>query len=296
MGLGTVMQTALSGMSAATTMVQVTANNVANVQTPGFKAARVRLGTQLPQTLALGSPPGGGNAGVNPLQIGRGVTVVGTDIDWSQGQIVADDQPALLALEGEGLFILEGNRFVAGQSGGRLYSRDGRFSLNAAGELVASGGERLLGYGVAADGELQTGELTPLTIRLGSQVGGEGGRPAILRGFSIHRNGRITGRYSDGRQRTLGQIRLARFHNPHGLAHRAGNKFQTTPAAGEPVIADPGTAGVGEIISGASELSNVDLGRQLIDLALAGNMFRANLAVFQAADTLLAELFFPYRR
>jgi flagellar hook protein FlgE len=290
MSLGTVMQTALSGMGAATSIVQVTANNVANVQTAGFKASRVQLVAQSPQTLSLGSPPGAGNAGVNPVQIGSGVRAAGIDVDWTQGPIVADDQPALLALEGEGLFILEG------RNGERVYSRDGRFSLNADGALVASGGERVLGYGVDADGELQTGQLSPLTVRLGSQVAGEGGRPATLRSYSISKNGRITGRYSDGRNRTLGQIRLARFNNPHGLVQRAGNKFHATAASGLPVEANPGEAGTGEIINGATELSNVDLGRQLIDLTLAGNMFRANLAVFQTADTLLGELFFPYRR
>jgi len=290
MSLGTVMQTALSGMNAATSIVQVTASNVANLQTPGFKASRVQLATQAPQTLSLGSLPGTGNAGVNPVQIGSGVTTAGIDVDWSQGPIIADDQPPLLALEGEGLFILEG------REGGRVYARDGRFSLNASGELVASGGERLLGYGIDAEGQLDAGELSPLTVRLGSQVAGEGGRVATLRSFSVSKNGRITGRYSDGKSRTLGQVRVARFNNPQGLVQRGANTLRPGANAGLPIESDPGEAGAGEIIGGAGEMSNVDLGRQLIDLTLAGNMFRANAAVFQTADTLLGESFFPYRR
>jgi len=143
---------------------------------------------------------------------------------------------------------------------------------------------------------LQTGELSPLTVRLGSAVAGEGGQTATLRSYSVGSTGRITGHYSDGRNRTLGQIRLARFHNPQGLAQQAGNTLRATPASGLPILSDPSEAGAGEIISGATELSNVDLGEQLIELTLAGNQFHANLAVFQTANTLLGEMFFPWRR
>ena len=290
MGLGTVMQTAASGMSAAIATVQVTANNIANLQTPGFKASRVSLATRTPQTISLGLPLGAGNAGMNPVQFGSGVMVVGANVDWSQGQIVVDDQPALLPLQGEGLFILENHR------GERVYTRNGRFTLNAKDELVTEGGERLLGYGVDAEGELQTSNLAPLTIRLGSQVIGPGGGTATLKSFAIHKNGKITGYYSDGRSRLLGQIRVARFHNPLGLSQQAGSVFVATPAAGLPVESDPGDAGTGEIVSGAIEQSNVDLGKELIELTLAGNLFQANLAVFQTANVLLSEMFFPWRR
>src|SRR5262245_55283604 len=101
MGLSTVMQTAASGMSAATTIVEVAANNLANYETAGFKASTVELAT---------------------APLGSGVQVVGIDVDFSQGAIRASDQLPLLALEGEGFFILEG------REGGRLYTRDGRFS------------------------------------------------------------------------------------------------------------------------------------------------------------------------
>lgn len=294
MSLGTVMQTALSGMSAATSLLQVTASNVANSQTLAFKQSSVQFAAQSPQTLSLGSPPNGASAGSNPIQLGSGVITAGIDLDWSQGPLQQTDQPPLLALEGEGLFILEG------QGGERVYARDGHFSLNADGELVADSGQRLLGYGVDADDQLQTGDLSPLVIRLGShaagaggQAAGAGGQPATLRGYSISNSGRITGRYSDGRTRLLGQIRTARFSNPHGLAQRAGNQFQATLASGMPVESNPGEAGAGQIVSGASEMSNVNLGRQLIDLTLAGNLFRANAAVFQTADALHSEMF-PY--
>ena len=284
MGLSTVMQTALSGMSAATTIIDVAANNLANTQTRGFKASSVRLATLAPQTMSLA-----GGLGSNPIQFGSGVQVVGVDSDFSQGPISASDQLPLLALDGEGLFILQAS------GGERLYTRDGQFHLSADGELVTADGDRVLGFGVDAEGRIDRSELTPLAIRLGSAAVGPLGTAAILRSYSIGKNGGIVGRYSDGLNRTLGQLRLARFANPAGLAARAGNKFASTPASGLPTESDPGSAVTAEIVSGATELSNVDIGRELIELTLAGNLFQANLAVFRTADNLLGELFFPWR-
>jgi len=276
MSLNSVMQTALSGMNAATTIVNVTANNVANLQTEGFKQSQVRLATL---------PPGGGQ-----FPVGLGVIVTGIDLDASQGVIVSDEPLPLLALEGEGFFILEG------EGGDRLFTRGGQFSLNAAGELVTSNGERVLGYGVDEGDQIDRSQLVPLTIHLGSQAASAGGQAATLNSYSITRSGRIVGRYSDGVSRSLGQFRVARFANTSGLAQRAGNKYQATAASGSASESDPGEAGAGEVLDGATELSNVDLGRQLIDLTLAGNMFKANAAVFRTADEMLGELFFPWRR
>src|SRR5437763_12409701 len=167
MGLASVMQTALSGMNAATSMIDVVANNLANSQTDGFKSGSVRLATLTPQTISVA-----GNSGANPIQIGTGVQVVGVEPDQSQGQITTSDQPALLALDGEGMFILQGT------SGGRVYARDGNFKLNADSELVTAEGDRVLGFAVGADGQIDRSQLAPLTIRVGSTVVGAGGTVA----------------------------------------------------------------------------------------------------------------------
>ncbi len=270
MSLSTVMQTALSGMHAASVQVESTANNLANLQTPGFKQSQVHFATAPPLA---------------------GVVVAGIDVDPSPGSLVSAAGPLpLLALEGEGFFILEGG------DGQQLFTRDGHFSLNANGELIAAGGERVLGFAADEGGTIDAGSLVPLTFRLGSQAAAAGGQAAALNGSSITRGGRIVGRYRDGSSRTLGQLRIARFNNPSGLLQRGGSKFQATPASGPARVSDPGTDGAGEVLEGATELSNVDLGRELIELTLAGNMFRANAAVFQTADAMLGELFFPWRR
>jgi flagellar hook protein FlgE len=267
------MHTSASGLSSATTLMEVAASNVANSQTPGFKAAVAELAT-LP---------------VSAAGVGSGVQVAGTGVNPSQGPIAAADLPALLALEGEGLFILEG------ASGERLYTRDGRFALNAAGDLVTRDGHRVLGHAALADGTFDTSQLVPLRIALGSPVSSSSGQFATLRSYSIQRDGRIVGHYSDGLARSLGRLRLARFPNPGGLVQRAGNVLRASPASGLPRESDPAAGGAAQVISGATELSNVDLGRELVDLTLAENQFRANLLVLDTADSLLDELFFPWR-
>jgi len=277
------MQTALSGLNAATTIIDVTANNLANYQTPGFKASSVRLATLAPHTILTGG------WGSNPIQSGSGVQVVAIDKDFSQGSIQISDQPALLALDGEGLFILHAD------NGERLYTRDGQFHLNGDGELTTAEGGRLLGFGVDADGQIDRSQLRPLVIHLGSAAAGANGTTALLRSYSIGRNGRITGRFSNGTNRTLGQLRLARFANPAVLQARAGNKFASTQASGLPIESDPGEANAAEVVSGATEHSNVDIGRELIELTLAGNLFQLNLVVLNTADDMLGAMFFPWR-
>ncbi|HEX5103467.1 MAG TPA: flagellar hook basal-body protein [Pirellulaceae bacterium] len=280
------MQTALSGLHAATASLQVAANNFANQQTPGFKASRILLADQGPATLAYSA------AGAAQLiQVGRGVSVAGIDVNFAPGATQPGDDPtALLSLQGEGLFILEGER------GERLYTRDGHFRLNANGELVTSQGRRVLGYAADPRGEIDTSELVELRIVIGSQAPAEGGQSAELQNYSIDPRGRIVGRYSDGSRRPLGQLRLARFPNPSGLTQRGGNAYAATPASGLPIESNPGEGGAATVLNGTTELSNVDLGRELIELTLAGTQFRANLTVFRTADALLGELFFPWRR
>jgi len=283
MGLSSVMQTALTGMSAATSILDVVANNLANYETPGFKSSSVRLATLTPLTNTLGSQNS------NPVQIGTGVQVVGIDSDFSQGSIQINNQLPLLALDGDGLFILHSS------NGTRLFTRDGQFHLDADGQLVTADGDQVLGFGLDADGQIDRRLLKPLTIRLGSSILNANGLTATLQGYSIAKNGLITGQYSDGIKRPLGQLRLARFANPAGLHARGFNKFASTPASGLPIESDPAADGAASVVSGATEFSNVDIAGQLIELTLAGNLFQANLAVLQTADDMFGEMFFPWR-
>ena len=111
-----------------------------------------------------------------------------------------------------------------------------------------------------------------------------------LTGYSIGRDGRIHGRFTDGTSRLLGQIRIARFANPGGLVQRGGTQFAAGPNSELPLVASPGEGGAAQIVSGAVELSNTDIGRSLIDLELASLQFRANAVVVHTADKMLEDL------
>jgi flagellar hook protein FlgE len=284
MSLGSVLHTALSGISAAELAVNVLANNLANAQTPGFKASKATFATQVPQTASAGAGPSPEGGGSNPIQVGTGVRACQIAGDFSQGTLAVESNPLSLAIQGDGLFILEG------PAGERLYSRDGRFHLNADGELASSGGHRVLGHAADGNFQIQPDHLRPLRIPRGIEVPSPSGSAARLVGFRITGNGRIRGRFSDGIQRDLGQIRLARFANPSGLERRGHNVFAPGANSGVPIHGNPGESGAGEIVAGAIELSNTDIGQSLVELSLASIWFRANVQVVATGDELLDDL------
>ncbi len=278
MGLSSVLSTALTGMSAATTAIQVIGNNLANANTDGFKQSKVSLTTQTPSTR------GAGSSDTNPLQIGRGVQVAQVTTDFSQGSMVASSSPFAVSLQGAGLFVLEG------PSGERLFSRDGSFHVNADRELVNASGDRVLGFGVDENFDIQDTELVPITLPSNRTVLGENGEPTVPTSFSIDSNGTLRGRYSDGSQRSLGQLQVATFANPGGLLRSGGNQYAAGPNSGLPVLDSPGTRASGSLVSGTVELSNVDVGRNLVDLMLARTQFSANQIVLSTGAELFEEV------
>ncbi|TWU03246.1 flagellar hook-basal body complex protein [Neorhodopirellula pilleata] len=164
MGLQSALTTALTGLAAAETQIDVIGNNLANSQTVGFKSSDVVFATQFLQTLSLGAGPSQNNGGTNPRQIGLGVQVAEIAANHNQGTIEISSSSSDLAIQGEGFFQVEAN------DGERLYTRNGIFKLNSNAELVNATGQRLLGYGVDDKFQLQTSQLTPLTVPLGTKT------------------------------------------------------------------------------------------------------------------------------
>ena len=275
MSLSTVLQTARSGMAAAEANVRASSNNLANAQTIGFKTSR-------PAFAAIAPTQGAG--GGASVQIGRGVRIAGVRRDLSQGAIVPSVNPLSLALHGDGLYM------VAGPTEQPLFTRAGQFQLNGRGEIVTPTGARLLGYGVDAQFRIDASGLQPLTIPLGSTIAGMDGAPATMTGYAITENGVVEGRFSDGIVRTLGRIRIATFNNPAGLVAAGDNMWAEGVNSGPPVGHHPGSNGAGTIVAGAVELSNTDIGDEIVELTLASTHFSANVEVFRTADSLLDEL------
>jgi flagellar hook protein FlgE len=156
------MTTALTGLSAAETQIDVIGNNLANSQTTGFKESRPVFATQFYQTQSIGSGATEDSGGTNPRQIGLGVQVAEITPDFTQGTVEISSSPSDLAIQGDGFFAVE----AAG--GERLYTRNGIFKLNAANELTTSTGQRLLGFGVDDLYTIQRTVLQPVTIPLGA--------------------------------------------------------------------------------------------------------------------------------
>lgn len=162
MGLQSALTTALTGLQAAETTIDVVGNNVANSSTVGFKESEAVFATQFLQTISIGGAPNANSGGTNPRQIGLGVKVAAITPDFSQGTIEISSNPLDVAIQGDGFLIV--------QSGtGRLYTRNGQLQLNANNEVVTTTGQRVLGYGVDDNFNLTTDNLEPLVIPLGQE-------------------------------------------------------------------------------------------------------------------------------
>lgn len=176
MGLASALTTALTGMQAAETQVDIVGNNLANSQTVGFKASEAAFATQFLQTQSLGSGPTATDGGTNPRQTGLGTRVAGLTPDFTQGTIEISSSPSDLAIQGEGFFMVQNS------DGERLYTRNGQFKTNANNELVNLAGDRVLGYGINSDYQIQRTTLVPLSIPLGSAATAQPTRNVFLQG------------------------------------------------------------------------------------------------------------------
>ena len=176
MGLASALSTALTGLTAAETQIDVVGNNLANSQTVGFKESDIAFTTQFLQTLGLGSAPTANTGGTNPRQTGLGTQVAEIAPQFTQGTIQTTSQPSDVALQGDGFFI------VQSAAGENLFTRSGIFKSNALNELVTINGNRLLGYRVDDEFQLQTTELVPLTVPVGSVRVAQATRNVTLEG------------------------------------------------------------------------------------------------------------------
>lgn len=176
MGLTSSLSTALTGLTAAETQIDVLGNNLANSQTVGFKASQVLFANQFLQTLSLGASPTTDSGGTNPRQTGLGVQIAGISPNFSQGTLQISASPSNLAIQGDGFFIVEG----ADQE--KLYTRNGLFKLNSENSLVTANGDRLLGYGVDDQFNIQSTSLRHLTIPLGSESVAQATKNVVMEG------------------------------------------------------------------------------------------------------------------
>lgn len=176
MGLQSALTTSLTGLQAAETSIDVVGNNVANSNTVGFKESSTIFATQFLQTISIGSAPNTGTGGTNPRQIGLGVKVAQISPDFSQGTIEISSNPLDVAIQGDGFLV------VQGVQGEQLYTRQGQLNLNSLNEITTVSGQRLLGYGITDDFEIDTSALRPLSIGLGQEQVAQATENAVFQG------------------------------------------------------------------------------------------------------------------
>ena len=373
----------ISGLRSHQTMLDVTGNNIANVNTTGFKASAVQFQDSLSQLLQNSMMPQQGAGGENPAQVGLGVQVAGISTNFAAGAPQPTGVPTDLMIVGDGFFVV--------QSGGEtLYTRNGGFSFDASGRLVSADGALVQGWtaqnGAIVPGQgvgsitLPVGALSPATATTGAAVTGnlpsesavgtelvrdvqvydatgtqsalrltftrtatgwdvadgagattslafadgvqtgsgslvsggitvdlskvtgfadvsdvaiteQNGKAAgTLSSYALTNDGSLVGTFSNGETAVLARLALAGFVNPGGLEKAGSSQFRPSGNSGDPTIGFAGADGLGGVISGALEMSNVDLSQEFTNLIVAQRGFQANARIITTSDEVLQEL------
>lgn len=250
------LRTASTGLSGQQRYVEIIANNLANVNTTGFKKVRPEFQDLLYETLKpAGATRSEGTEPLNEVQIGSGTQVTATMKIFAQGDITQTDRPLDIAINGEGFFQIRkpDNTYA--------YTRDGSFKIDRNGQIVNS------------QGYLLEPGLTVPDDALELQVSREGVFSVLL---------------EDGvREQTIGQIDLARFVNPAGLRSVGDNLFVETGASGQPIYEEPGMNNTGELIQNHLETSNVDIVEEMVNMINAQRAYELNSKSVRTADEIM---------
>lgn len=248
--------TAASGMTAQQTKIDVISNNLANVNTTGFKKSRVDFQDLLYQTVKYAGTPSTTGAQIpTGIQVGHGVRTVATQKVFSQGMYQQTDNSLDVVIEGDGFFQ------VLLPDGTICYTRDGAFKIDAYGRLTTSDGFPI-------EPEIQI--------------------PEEAVEVSISSDGTVAVMYpgvSDPEERDT--IMIARFVNPAGLQSVGRNLYRATAASGAPIVGQPGMDGFGTLAQNFLEMSNVQVVEEMVNMIVAQRAYESNSKAIQASDEML---------
>ena len=249
------MWVAKTGLDAQQTRMAVISNNLANVNTAGFKRDRALFEDLLYQNIRQA----GGQTGVDTqaptgMMLGTGTRIVATEKLHSQGSLINTENALDLAIQGEGFFqILQPDGTLA-------YTRDGSFKLSNIGEVVTSTGARL---------------QPPLTV------------PQNVSTLTIGADGTVSAELFGGGAQQLGNFQTTRFLNPAGLEPIGRNLFRETAASGPPQVLTPGQNGAGQLVQGALEASNVNVVEEMVNMIETQRAYEVNSKAISSADGML---------
>jgi flagellar basal-body rod protein FlgG len=248
-----------TGMAAQQLVLDNTANNLANLNTTGFKRSTVEFQDLLYSTLRQpGATATQGLQVPTGIQIGNGVKVSGTTRLFTTGTLVNTGNSLDMAIQGDGFFQ------IINPSGGFLYTRDGTFRLNSTNQLVT------------ADGNFVSPQMTFPTDALSISIGQDGTVSA-------------TTASSPTTSTQIGKLTVTRFPNAAGLSAQGRNLFSETPASGTAQTVTPGQNGTGTIQGSFLEQSNVDVVAEMVNLIQAQRAYEFNTKAVQTADQMLAD-------
>jgi flagellar basal-body rod protein FlgG len=245
-----------TGLDAQQMRMTVISNNLANVNTTGFKRDRAVFEDLLYQNIRQpGGTTGGDNAAPTGLMLGTGVRIVSTEKLHTQGSMIQTKNALDVAVQGEGMFQ------VLQPDGTMAYTRDGSFKMSVNRELVTANGE----------------PLQPSIVI-----------PQDAESISIGEDGVVTVQpYGNAQETTVGQIQLARFVNYAGLEPAGRNLYRETAASGQALVVNPSEDGAGALAQGALEAANVNVVEEMVNMIETQRAYEINSKAISSVDSML---------
>jgi flagellar basal-body rod protein FlgG len=252
------MYTAASGMEAQQLNIDTIAHNLANINTSGFKLRKAQFQDLLYQNIRQA---GASNTATTEipvgLQVGLGTKPVATEIIFSQGDFSATNNPLDIVIQGQGFFQIR-------QSNGDIaYTRNGNFHLNRDGNVVTS------------EGDLLDPQITIPQDQIGITIGSDGT-------VSVQQSGQT-------QPQQVGRIELANFQNPSGLQNMGKSLFTPTQASGDAITGTAGENGLGSLLAGFVEQSNVSVVEEMVNMIITQRAYEANSKVIRTADEMFTQ-------
>jgi flagellar basal-body rod protein FlgG len=252
----TAFRTSVSGMIAQQRALDTASDNLSKLQVPGGKSQRASFAEMAPELTYLGVPDGEGNVEIDARETGTGVRVSGMLQNLSRGTFQNTGNPLDVAIDGDGL--LE----VTLPTGQTAYTRTGTLQVDGQGRMVTS-----------------TGFLVSPVIQV----------PMGVDNLQIDKDGTVSAIRQGGDPQTIGKLKLVRFENPEGLQMAGDTALLATVASGTPIEANAGAPGVGTVVSGVLEMSNVDPSEEYLRVVQAQRAYELNVRALKTMDEMLQD-------
>ena len=252
------LRTAATGMYAQQINIEVISNNIANINTTGFKKNKAEFQDLMYQEVSINpltsSTPGAEDTSTSKIQVGNGVKPASSQKIFKQGDVTPTNNQFDLAIQGEGFFQVRKN------DGTFAYTRDGSFKVSADGKMVTTSG---------------------YTLEPGFTLNSD------IASLSVGKDGTVAANLLDGSTTVLGNIELARFMNNGGLVALGDNLYSETQASGQPMLGTPGDQGFGEVNQGFLESSNVDIVEEMISMIAAQRAYEINSKTVKTVEDMM---------